>query len=253
MEGLSIMGSMAYLAGAAAIAGFSRGFASFGTAMIYVPLVALAYDTQTAVVTLFLVDLIPALLLIRKAAPQCDWRTLSWMAIGAVALSPLGVAFLLIADPVQSQFVLGLVLLAAVTYMILKSSFRIRTSPLNSIVAGAVSGFAGGLCGIFGPPATVYLYGRNVSAMTSRSDMIVYVTGESIVLGLNYLFYGMYSLKYLEIAGALIPIYGFFLWIGAHVAARANETSYRRVVLVVLWLISAVLVVKAFPGMASVS
>src|SRR5581483_3333319 len=45
---------------AAALAGFSRGYAAFGTAMIYVPLVTLAYDTKTAVVTLFLIDLIPA-------------------------------------------------------------------------------------------------------------------------------------------------------------------------------------------------
>ncbi|HXQ42520.1 MAG TPA: TSUP family transporter, partial [Candidatus Udaeobacter sp.] len=87
---------------AAGLAGFLRGFAAFGTAMVYIPLITLVYDVKTAVVTLFLVDIVPALPLIWKAAPQCNRRTVSWMAVGAIALTPVGVALLLVADRAHS-------------------------------------------------------------------------------------------------------------------------------------------------------
>src|SRR4030095_382451 len=100
-EGQDHMLALSVAALAAGRAGFSRGFAAFGAAMIYIPLVTLAYDAKTAVVTIFLVDIAPALPLIWNAAPQCDRQTISWMAAGAVALSPIGVALLLVADPMQ--------------------------------------------------------------------------------------------------------------------------------------------------------
>jgi uncharacterized membrane protein YfcA len=229
---------------AAGLAGFSRGFAAFGTAMIYVPLVALAYDAKTAVVTLFLVDILPALPLVRSAAPHCDRRVVLWMAVGALALSPAGVALLLVADPAEAQLVLGVVLLAAVSFMALKPGFRIRATPLNAIAAGAVSGLAGGLCGIFGPPAMVYLTGRCGDAKTARADTIVYLTGESVVLGVTYWLYGLYTVWCLELSLMSVPVYGLAMWYGAHRFSRTSEGAYRRVVLALLWAISAVLVVK---------
>ena len=236
---------------AAALAGFSRGFAAFGTAMIYVPLLTLAYDTQTAVVTLFLVDLVPALPMLVKAAPHCDRPTMAWMALGAAALSPLGVAVLVVADAARSQLALGLVLVAAVALMAFRPDLRLRSTPLNGITAGAVSGFAGGLCGIFGPPAMVYLLGRGVDARHTRADAIVFLTGESYVLGATYLFYGLYSWWYLELALILLPVYALTTWWGAHSFKGVGEASYRRALLALLGLVSALLVVRA--GLALVA
>jgi len=235
---------------AAGLAGFSRGFAAFGAAMIYIPLVTLAYDAKTAVVTIFLVDIVPSLPLIWKAAPRCDKGTISWMAVGAVALSPVGVALLLVADPMQTQLIMGFILMAAASYMLLKRSFRISAAPIMSIAAGAMSGLAGGLCGIFGPPAMIYLLGRSVDARSSRADTIVYLTGQSIILGITYLFYGMYTRWYLELSLLLMPVYGLCLWYGANRFSRTSEAAYRRAILALLWAVSALLVVRSLVALS---
>jgi len=167
------------------------------------------------------------------------------MAVGAIALSPAGVALLLIVDPVQSQLIMGIMLLAAVTYMIFKRDFRIGATPVKSIVAGAASGLAGGLCGLFGPPAMIYLVARDPDARTSRADTIVYLTGESIVLGLTYLICGMYTRWYLELAALLMPVYGLSLWCGANRFSRIGDVLYRRIVLGLLCAVSALLVGRA--------
>jgi uncharacterized membrane protein YfcA len=230
---------------AAAVAGFSRGFAAFGTAMVYVPLMALAYDAKTAVVTLFLVDILPALPLVWRAAPQCDKPTMGWMTLGALAASPLGVAVLLVADPVQARLILGIILLVAVSIMALKPKLRIATTPANGVCAGAVSGFAGGICGIFGPPAMVYLLGRGADAQRTRADTIVFLTGESLVLGISYLGYGLYTVKVLELAAMLLPIYASTTWIGARCFSHTGEAAYRKLLLAALWVISAALLIQA--------
>ena len=229
----------------AGLAGFLRGFAAFGTAMVYVPLITLAYDVKTAVVTLFLVDVVPALPLIWKAAPQCNRRTVSWMAAGAIALTPVGAAFLLVADRAHSQLVLGVILLAAVSFMFFAQGFRIQATPAKSVAAGAISGFAGGVCGIFGPPAMIYLLGASADSRSLRADTIVYLTGEAFVLGITYLFYGMYTRWYLELSLLLLPVYGLCAWYGASRFSRTSETLYRRIILGLLWLVSVLLVIKS--------
>jgi len=236
---------------AAALAGFSRGYAAIGAAMIYIPLVTLAYDARTAVVTIFLVDLIPALPLIWKAAPRCDRRALAWMALGAVALTPIGVALLLIADATQMELVIGLMLMAAASSMLLRQNLRLRAAPLMSIGAGAVSGLAGGVCGIFGPPAMIYLLGRRVDARDARADTNVFLSGQGILLGLTYLLYGMYTRRDLELSLLLMPVYGLAMWYGATMFARTSEAAYRRAILALVWAMAAFFIARSVVAIAA--
>jgi uncharacterized protein len=229
---------------AAGVAGFSRGFAAFGAAMIYVPFVTLAYNAKTAVVTLFLVDILPSLPLIWKAAPQCDRSTLSWMALGAIVCTPIGVALLRVVNSLHIQLVMESILLAAASSTLGKQGLRLSATPLNSLAAGAVSGLSGGLCGIFGPPAMIYLLGRSGKAGNSRADAIIYLAGESIILGMTYLYYDMYTPWYLQLSVMLMPVYGFGMWYGASRFSGMSEASYRRITLGLLWAVAALLVVR---------
>jgi len=230
---------------AAALAGFSRGYAAIGAAMIYIPLVTLAYDAKTAVVTIFLVDLIPALPLIWKAAPRSDKRVLSWMAVGAVALTPIGVALLLIADATQMELVIGLMLIAAASCMPLNRNVRLSAAPLMSIGAGAVSGLAGGVCGIFGPPAMIYLLGRSTDSRDARADTNVFLTGQGIILGITYLTYGMYTRWDLELSLLLMLVYGLAMWYGATIFSRTSESTYRRAILALAWAMAAFFIARS--------
>lgn len=230
---------------AAAVAGFSRGYAAFGTAMIYVPLITIAYDARTAVVTLFLIDLLPAVPLIWRAAPRCDRSAMLWMGIGGLAASPFGVAILLVAEPMDSQLILGVVLLTAVSIMILRPSLHFHTTRLNGILAGAASGFAGGICGIYGPPAMIYLLGRKAEAQRIRADAIIFLTVESLILGATYLGYSIYTRWDLELSLLLLPAYGLATWCGARMFSHTGEAVYRRFMLSALWLISVLLTGRA--------
>ena len=58
----------------AVLAGLVRGFSGFGSALIYMPLVAAVYDPRVAAVTLLLIDTVGAAPFAVRAVDQCTWR-----------------------------------------------------------------------------------------------------------------------------------------------------------------------------------
>jgi len=80
---------------------------------------------------------------------------------------------------------------------------------------------------------------------------MVYLTGQSLILGLTYLIYGMYTLWSLELSLMLLPVYGLFTWVGANRFSHASEATYRRAILGLLLAVSAFLVVKAALALSS--
>lgn len=236
------MGALLFAIFAAALAGFSRGFAAFGTAMVFVPLVTVAYDAETAVVTLFLVDLLPSIPLVWRAVARCDRGTVLFMSLGAIAGSPIGVMVLVAIDQASARIIVGSLLLAATSYMLLGKELRVSGGRLQSVAAGIAAGFAGGVCGIFGPLAILYLVGRSVDARTTRADAIVFVTGESLILGMTYAAYGLITFPRVQLALVLLPAYAAFIWLGAKGFSGIGETAYRRAILGLLCGVSALII-----------
>src|SRR5437667_8432573 len=58
----------------AVLSGVVRGFSGFGSALIYMPLVAAVYDPRVAAVTLLLIDAAGAAPFAVRAFPNCTWR-----------------------------------------------------------------------------------------------------------------------------------------------------------------------------------
>jgi hypothetical protein len=64
----------AVAAAIALVSGAARGFSGFGSAMIYIPLVAAVYERRTAAATMVQIDLVCAFPLAVRAVPHCSWR-----------------------------------------------------------------------------------------------------------------------------------------------------------------------------------
>lgn len=122
-------------------------------------------------------------------------------------MTPKGVSAiaLLVVDQSLAQLIVGLFLLLATAYMLSGRPVHLGVGPARTMGAGAVSGFLGGVCGIFGPAAMIYLLGRNMDARTTGADAIVFLTGESLILGITYIGYGMVKLPRLQLSLLLIP------------------------------------------------
>ena len=76
----------------ACISGVVRGFSGFGSALIYVPLMAAIYEPRIAAVTLLIIDFVASMPFTVGETRRCNWREVAPVSLAAIATIPLGAA-----------------------------------------------------------------------------------------------------------------------------------------------------------------
>ena len=72
----------------AALSGFVRGFSGFGSALIYIPLIAAVYEPRIAAPTLLLIDLVGSAPFTIRELPRCNWREVAPVTTAAALAVP---------------------------------------------------------------------------------------------------------------------------------------------------------------------
>jgi uncharacterized membrane protein YfcA len=166
-----------WLAGASLAAGLVRGFAGFGTAMIYLPLAAQVLTPIQAIITLVSMDVlgpIPNLPGAWRAANRPDLaRLMAGVAMGL----PLGLYILTLAGPETYRTVVSAVSLLLVVALIMGFRYARALPPKGVLGTGVLGGVLGGFTGMPGPPVILsYLAGPHPPAMV-RAMMMLYLYG----------------------------------------------------------------------------
>jgi uncharacterized protein len=212
-----------------AIAGAARGFAGFGSALIYVPLISAVYEPKIAAVSLLLIDSATGVPYGARAFPACDWRNVGPMAAAALVLLPLGTHLLLVVDPIWLRWFVGIFVLFALP--LLAGGWRYHGKPKLPITlaVGAISGLTSGAVQIGGPPVILYWLGGALKAATVRANMFVFFAATDIAGCVNYFIEGLFSREALALAILLAVPYTFLFLVGTLSFHRTSEGLYRSI------------------------
>ena len=163
-----------------------RGFSGFGSALIYMPLVAAVYDPRVAAVTLLLIDFIGAAPFAVRAVGQCTWREVLPIWIAAAIGDPVRHDALLVVDPTILRWFIALLVLALLG--VLMSGWRYRGRPRLPVTLGVglFSGFGGGAVQIAGPAVIIYWLGGDNPAARVRANLLVYFLLTDAMLCVSY-------------------------------------------------------------------
>lgn len=216
------------------VAGLIRGFTGFGFSIAAVPLLSLIMPPAEAVPIVMLLQLGVSSSGMGEAVQICDWRSIRWLAAGAVIASPIGIWGLahLPAAPVRLVMA-GIVALAVV---ILARGMRLRVTPSPGHVMGfgLVSGLFNGLVGMPGPPVIAFYLASPIGVHAGRASMIVFFLATSLFGLLPLAFLGMLSWTLVIASVIAFPA----VWLGSRIGARlyrsAPERGYRIVALSLL-------------------
>ncbi|MFV0299067.1 MAG: sulfite exporter TauE/SafE family protein [Hyphomicrobiaceae bacterium] len=239
---------VAMIVAGALFAGFTTGFAGFGTALVasglwfhalpaqmVPPLVAMASVTGQIV----------SLFAIRKAF---DWpRALPLLSGGVIGI-PFGVAALTAASPAMLRTSIGAFLMAYALYQLAHRRKREIGNWGGRTADGAVgivSGFLGGFAGLSGALPLIWLQLRGGNPTSQRA---IYQPFNLIVLalaGLVMAFTGRITAEVLSVAAMALPATLIGSWIGGRTYALVSPQTFQRIVLALLLGSGSLLTVQA--------
>lgn len=211
------------------LAGVVRGFSGFGSALIYIPLMAAIYEPRVAAVTLLLTDFVASAPFTVSQTRRCNWREVAPFSLACAATIPLGVFALQYADPTMLRW--GAVVLVTVLLVVLVSGWRYHVEPSvpTSIGVGLLAGVGSGALQIAGPLAIIYWLGGPSSATIIRANLMVFLTSTQLVAFPLYYWRGLFTADVVILSLLLGPLFILSMALGTWMFRGAAEQTYRRI------------------------
>ena len=215
-----------------------RGYSGFGFSLLAITSLSLVLPPAQTIPPIFMLEVAASLSLLPSIWKHIDWRAISWLVIGCLAGTPIGVWFLASVPAAPMKIAMAIAVLAAV--VLLWSGYLRKSMPSGSETAatGAASGLLNGAFGIGGPPVVVFFFSSPAGASVSRASLIAYFVATDTV-GLGFLAReGLVDLEALYRFCAMLPALLVGQWVGARSFKTADPTLFRQAVLVILAILA---------------
>lgn len=224
----------------ALVAGTSRGFSGFGSALIFMPLASSMASPRLVAALLLLIDFVAALPLLPNAWKHADRKATAVMVAGAVIGIPIGTYCLTQFEPVTTRWIISGFVTALLVLLLSGWRYRGKDYAAVSVGVGGLSGFCSGLAQTGGPPIVGYWLGRPIPSVIARANIMLYFGAADLLSAVAYAATGLINLDAIKFAFVVGPVYALGVWFGASLFGKASETVFRAICYVLI--ASAVLI-----------
>ena len=218
----------------------------FGFALVMTPLLAVAWEVKSAVVTSVVLStfaLLPLLVEVRAHVPVARAFML---VLGSFVGIPLGVAILQELGSGALQALVAATVIVAALLLYFRPSADPGPDPRSAqLAAGFVSGVVGGSTSMGGPPIVLYLMGRERAVERFRATLLAFFLPGSVLQIAILAGVGRITGDVLLLVAAALPAVVAGLFAGAWLRRRVKPERFRAVVVAVLVITSAAVLVSA--------
>lgn len=229
----------------ALLAGFTQGFAGFGSVLVGLPLLTIIMDVRTAVPLMCLLALCISTILSIQLRQHCHWGRVRVLLVWAVPGIVVGVYALKNVPASLLELVIGVVLVLFPLYL-LRSDSPHRGIPERWAWAfGFLSGILGGSIGANGPPVIIYTTQQPWGKYPVKSVLVWYFFFSGIGISSVHAMSGLITARVLHLFLSGLPALVTGVLTGAYLFGRIDSQSYRKVLQILLILLGVFMVVKA--------
>jgi len=214
---------------AVTLAGLVRGFAGFGTAMVFVPIAATVTSPIWAILMMMCFDLFGPLALLPRAWRDGEPKDVSLLGLGALFGIPIGLYFLTRMDPDTFRWIISCLALSML--VILASGWRYK-NPLNAMMTtllGLISGFLMGVAALPGPPVIVSYMSSSRAASMVRANTMMFLFLVDLMSFVVFWAKGLLVLLPMLVGAFLAVPYALAGLVGQWIFDPEKEHIYRRV------------------------
>lgn len=223
-----------FVATGALIAGIVRGFAGFGTAMIYLPVAGQVLGPFEAITTLIVMDIIAPMIHVPRALKDGHPSDVLRLTVGALIAMPIGVFVLSLVAPEVFRWSVSLVALGLLVLLVTGIRYRgALTKPIVYATGGA-GGFFAGAVGMPGPPVILMYMVSTLPPSAIRANNTLYLITADILL--VALFYWNERLVFTAVVIGLLVMLPYLVgnWLGAKLFRPEAAHLYRRIAYVII-------------------
>ena len=227
-------------------AGFTQGFAGFGSALVALPLLALLLDVKTVIPLVNLLGLCINATLLVQLRGHLDWRPIRSLLVWAVPGIPAG-ALVLRFFPVRVlELAIGVLVILFPLYL-LTAKPPTREAPAGwSRPFGFVSGVLGGSLGTSGPPGVIDASLQPWGKYSIKSTLVGFFLVSGAAISLTHGVTGLLTGRVLELfASGILPLLIGVLS-GSLLFGKVGSDGYRRVLSAALVCLGVFMVVRSF-------
>lgn len=225
-EALALPG-LWFLTIGALMAGIVRGFAGFGTAMVYLPVAAQLLGPFEALTTLIVKDLVAPLMHVPRALKDGHPKDVLRLGLGALVTVPLGVLVLSLVDPVMFRWAVSLLALALLVLLAVGVRYHGTLTPPLVYGTGGLGGFFAGSVGLPGPPVIMLYMASTLPVSAVRANLTLYLILADLIM-LAVLAWNGYLVAAALLLGVLMIVpYSLGNWLGAVLFRPEAEKIYR--------------------------
>ncbi|MEM0977652.1 MAG: sulfite exporter TauE/SafE family protein [Pseudomonadota bacterium] len=219
----------------ALIAGVVRGFAGFGTAMIYLPVALSVLDKEVALITLLVMDLIGPIPNVPRFLRDGKLSELAKLVIGAAVLTPLTIIFIFeVISQDALRYTVSIVALVLLAMLVLGVRYRGVLKDWMLYLTGAIGGFLGGITGVPGPPVIMIYMASTNPPQVIRANNSLYLICFDIMMLTVFAIRGLLTLTAVVLGFIVSVPYLIGNQIGAWIFNPAHEQTYRYVAYVII-------------------
>ncbi len=200
--------SLLAAAGVAFLSALIQGYSGFGGGLIIIPILAILFSPIESIAITALAAIFGTATLLPQAVKKAQWSEAAPVSIALAIAIPIGLSFLVAADPILIRRGMGVFILAASAVLISGWTYPGKRNLLTSITAGAITGGVTGSFGIPGGPfMVIYYLSAPVEPAVQRANLIISV-GVAIVFLIGGLFVaGAYTPETIMRAIVIVPIF----------------------------------------------
>jgi uncharacterized membrane protein YfcA len=248
LEAIPDPASLAFVLTGALLAGFTTGFAGFGTGLVAAgfwfhalpPTMVPPMAALTAVVAQLV-----GLATVRRAF---EWGRAAPFLLGGTLGVPVGVVVLSLTSPETLRLSVGLFLAGYAGFQLLGLA-RFSIGEWGGRAAdgtvGIAGGFLGGFAGLSGPLPLIWLQMRGGPSMRQRATYQPFNLVVLALASLGMALSGTLDSAVLTVAALCLPVTLAGAWLGARAYTGVSEATFQQVVLVLLLGSGAILVAQS--------
>lgn len=238
-------GSLAFGAVAVAAGAYVRGYSGFGSSLIWVSSLSLVLPPVLVVPAVYLLELGVGAGLLPAVWREAHWRSLRWLVLGVALGTGPGVYLLAHVAAGPARVAIAVIVLTATALMWRGFALAAVPGARPAVLAGTVAGVLNGWTGIGGPPAILFYFSSPAAVAVSRASLIAFL----LVLDLISVAFagaqGLVTRDVLVLAAVLALPVALGIRLGRRRFVRADPESFRRMVFVLLALLSCAVLARA--------